>query len=120
MRASHVLPDPALPGNLHDVLSPQRSRIEALIERLIEAGADATATVLIELLDRADAPSEDREPSLGAPEANLAVVNARYGNMCQTASWRTPTDDLELPDDAEPSLGWRNPDESDRPVGGAL
>ena len=110
MRASHVLPDPAAPGNIHDVLSPQRGHIEALIELLIEAGADATATVLVEVLDQADAPFEDLEPSLGAPESNLAVANARYGNMDQAASWCTPTDDLEVPDDAEPDMGWLNPE----------
>ena len=110
MRATSFLPDPAAPGNIDDIISPQRGHIEALIELLIEAGADAMAVVLIEVLDQADAPFEDLEPSLGAPKESMAAIDRRHCNVDQTESWRTPTDDLECADDFEPDLGWHNPE----------
>ena len=84
--------------------------VQHLIERAVETGAGATATVLIGLLDRSDASFEDRKPSLCASESNLAVANRRYGNMGQIASWRISTDDLEVPDDTELDLGWKTPE----------
>ena len=61
MRASDVLPDPADPGNIHDIVSPQRARIDTLIESALETGDGELAHELIVLLDMADAPFNDRE-----------------------------------------------------------
>jgi hypothetical protein len=88
-RANCLLPDPARPGNLHDVLFPQRARIERLIERALETENRDLAHELIVLLDMADAPFEDREEE---PD------HEAEHDGC-------PCDDVA----GEPELGWLNP-----------